>query len=453
MKTILSLLFAIMAFSIPLVSYAEPPSSGTGSAGEDGVVLKYTPLARAPLRLHTSSGVSWEQSAISIPYEKWSGYAAERPKFMQAIASSSSFGGYTPLRLNSETRAILRAADVTVRASTTNGSQFAGPLVLRSSRRTALLNGLSFEVQSPGVTSAKPLGTLGFSGSFGQNSRFSFTLQGIDYVDGIKGNGNDITYTNGEPATTLVNEIVYRGVGNWFVEQTLANAGEVERHLATNQPYPVTVMYAHPEVGSSRGTFWLEPNAPPTPTLTVSVSVSPSGDVAQGTVLTLTGEFRNDGATTIGPLEGMWEISLNDGGTWENWVRDGSVSTLARGQSVKATQTWTAGPPDTAVYRFRLKVSTTSNPVASVFSPPTPAVRVTLPAQGQAPTLAITPAGKGFVEITIGGPPGSYALQSRGEVASGQWVVRSTLTKGAGAHSLTMGAGESRQFFRVQRVQ
>src|SRR3989338_6321227 len=148
MKNKIRSLFAIvMAFSIPLISHAQDPSSGTGSAGEDGVVLEYTPLSRTPLRLHTSSGASWEQSAISIPYEKWSGYAAERPKFMQAIASGGSFGGYTPLRLNSETRAILRAADVTVRASTTNGSQFAGPLVLRSSRRTALLNGLSFEVQ------------------------------------------------------------------------------------------------------------------------------------------------------------------------------------------------------------------------------------------------------------------------------------------------------------------
>lgn len=55
---------------------------------------------------------------------------------------------------------------------------------------------------------------LNTSGSFAGAS-FSSTRFGIDYVDGVKGNGNDITYTSGN-GTTLVDEIIYVGVGNAF---------------------------------------------------------------------------------------------------------------------------------------------------------------------------------------------------------------------------------------------
>ncbi len=55
---------------------------------------------------------------------------------------------------------------------------------------------------------------LDFSGSF---EGFSYTQfrTGINYVDGIKGNGNDILITSGL-ATQLVDELVYVGVGNAF---------------------------------------------------------------------------------------------------------------------------------------------------------------------------------------------------------------------------------------------
>ena len=55
---------------------------------------------------------------------------------------------------------------------------------------------------------------LDFAGNFTGGSYNQFRV-GIDYVDGIKGNGNDIIITSGL-ATQLVNELIYVGVGNAF---------------------------------------------------------------------------------------------------------------------------------------------------------------------------------------------------------------------------------------------
>jgi len=42
------------------------------------------------------------------------------------------------------------------------------------------------------------------------------TIIGIDFVDGIAGNGNDIVYSTGQANTTLVNALFYRGVNGAF---------------------------------------------------------------------------------------------------------------------------------------------------------------------------------------------------------------------------------------------
>lgn len=72
------------------------------------------------------------------------------------------------------------------------------------------LEDLTFELHS-----SDPEDTLVFVGDFiGYN--YSATRYGIDWVDGIRGNGDDIKYTSGN-GTTLVDEIVYVGVGNaWW---------------------------------------------------------------------------------------------------------------------------------------------------------------------------------------------------------------------------------------------
>lgn len=73
------------------------------------------------------------------------------------------------------------------------------------------LSNLTFEMHS-----SDPGDTLGWVDGFGPSDVYSFRRKGIDYVDGIKGNGNDIVYQSGEPATNPVDELIYAGAGNAF---------------------------------------------------------------------------------------------------------------------------------------------------------------------------------------------------------------------------------------------
>lgn len=50
-------------------------------------------------------------------------------------------------------------------------------------------------------------------------ANYSPTRIGIDYVDGIKGNGNDVIYDGGQSGALAVNELIYVGVGDGFFSQ------------------------------------------------------------------------------------------------------------------------------------------------------------------------------------------------------------------------------------------
>ena len=67
----------------------------------------------------------------------------------------------------------------------------------------------------------------------GDLSGLSYDLgrAGIDYVDGIKGNGNDIRYDENNPAagTTLVNEIVYVGFGSAYQPELPTHQGSTNQ--------------------------------------------------------------------------------------------------------------------------------------------------------------------------------------------------------------------------------
>jgi hypothetical protein len=67
---------------------------------------------------------------------------------------------------------------------------------------------LSFSATGTGVGAGLDFG-------FASGYTYGASLIGINYVDGIKGNGNDIV-VNGGSATTLVDEIIARGSGNGF---------------------------------------------------------------------------------------------------------------------------------------------------------------------------------------------------------------------------------------------
>jgi hypothetical protein len=57
------------------------------------------------------------------------------------------------------------------------------------------------------------------------------SLVGIDYVDGIKGNGDDVRYDGSNPASgdTLVNEIIYVGVGTAYDASSFSGATNQEK--------------------------------------------------------------------------------------------------------------------------------------------------------------------------------------------------------------------------------
>jgi len=73
-------------------------------------------------------------------------------------------------------------------------------------------NGTRFSISQLSFVgiSTDPTNSLGFSYAGGY--AYSAAYVGIDYVDGIKGNGNDVLVTSG--STQLVDELVGRGSGN-----------------------------------------------------------------------------------------------------------------------------------------------------------------------------------------------------------------------------------------------
>ncbi len=76
--------------------------------------------------------------------------------------------------------------------------------------------GEQFSISQMGfeATSSDPFNGLGFAFAPG-NYNYSAGYVGLDYVDGVKGNGNDVLVTGGAN-TKLVNELFGRGSGNSF---------------------------------------------------------------------------------------------------------------------------------------------------------------------------------------------------------------------------------------------
>lgn len=85
------------------------------------------------------------------------------------------------------------------------------------------LEDLSFE-----ITSTDPYNALGYSGDFVGLNYNGTTRYGVDWgADRTKGGGDDVYYLSGN-GTTLVDEIVYVGVGNAFWPQPQNGQSEQE---------------------------------------------------------------------------------------------------------------------------------------------------------------------------------------------------------------------------------
>ncbi len=125
------------------------------------------------------------------------------------------------------------------------------------------LSNLTFEMHS-----SDPGDTLGWVDGFGPTDVYSFRRVGIDYVDGIKGNGNDIVYASGEPATNSVDELDYAGAGNAFWYPSAPGATDQDKlNFGINQvqnlgPMRVTMTYTMVDdlsnVTASTSTVYIE---------------------------------------------------------------------------------------------------------------------------------------------------------------------------------------------------
>jgi hypothetical protein len=108
-------------------------------------------------------------------------------------------------------------------------------------------NGQQFKLSdlSFAMNSDDPGNSLQFIGNF-VGFGYAAHRVGIDYVDGIKGNGNDIIYSAGQSGTNLIDELIYVGVGNApeiftsFPGATLQNKIDL---AALTDPFFVTTVY------------------------------------------------------------------------------------------------------------------------------------------------------------------------------------------------------------------
>ncbi len=88
---------------------------------------------------------------------------------------------------------------------------------------------------------------LDFTGSF-SSSVYSNYRRGIDYVDGIKGNGNDLIITSGSN-TQAVDEFIYVGVGNAFDASSEPGPTDQDKldsvlaYINGEAPFTVTTTY------------------------------------------------------------------------------------------------------------------------------------------------------------------------------------------------------------------
>lgn len=193
MKTILTTSVVALAglaigqSPISIDVYASPAPNFFGSSSWGAYVTNalngiqsggVTVGSTGPTQYFNTNGQTWgAENNIVTNFDSWMGTASAAAPFNNELGTRWHFGVHV----------------------LGNGTQFA-------------LQNLTFNMTS----AERP--ELDFVGDF-IGADYSSTRFGIDYVDGIKGNGNDITYTTGN-GTTLVDELVYVGVGNAFTALT-----------------------------------------------------------------------------------------------------------------------------------------------------------------------------------------------------------------------------------------
>ncbi|MCA9216252.1 MAG: PEP-CTERM sorting domain-containing protein [Planctomycetales bacterium] len=152
-----------------------------------GVNTGTGPRDANPSYYETVSGVIPPSELIYTEFNSWRGTAANNPAFTGNAAVTGEYGN----RIHFGTR-----------ITATPGMEFS-------------LSDVSWSLDSDDDTDY-----FDQSGSLA-GAPYSSTRIGINYVDGIKGNGDDIVINSG-PGTQLVNELLYVGIGDGFPSENIA---------------------------------------------------------------------------------------------------------------------------------------------------------------------------------------------------------------------------------------
>jgi hypothetical protein len=222
------------------------------------------------LRLTASAAITLDVVASSAPNvfgsPSWAGYTANALNSLQNGLGNIGSRATDPTAYEIAGPTI-QPGDVMV-TSFNSWMGVAGPLASPFNRE--LGNRIHFGLHAYGSTqfrlqdltfsmsSSDSGNTLGFAGDFLGFDYNGTTRFGVDWVDGIRGNGNDIVYTSGNGAT-LVNELVYVGVGNAFwpgygdpygpdpanpIGGAQAAMDDTVNYILANAPFTITGSYS-----------------------------------------------------------------------------------------------------------------------------------------------------------------------------------------------------------------
>jgi len=279
------------------------------SFGEDGTEKIHTQKletgehTQGTLTRQSLGGFSAKIVWHVTPNPSGSIYPLYRENMMKGLELGTAFGTGASAFIPLTDGAVILPKDITITPYNLGGFQIEAGLVVRSSTKFHLAD-IPYRLESSDISVKKPLGELGFSGNFSTNN-YSITRIGTDYgLDARPGTLDDISYTSGA-GTIPENALVYRGIGNWFIEGSPANTGDVERYIAEKQPYTITAEYSIPGLGTIRSSIKVQSvTAPLRPTISFTTS---AGTILTGSSATLSWNVQND--TTSVTLSGTGSVA------------------------------------------------------------------------------------------------------------------------------------------------
>ncbi len=280
------------------------------------------------------------------------------------------------------------------------------PATVPVSANPSLLTTKSGTVNSPGT------GVVGnvITYTFSTKNTGNVTLTSVVINDPLPGLSAR-TYTWPGTAGTLAPGQTVTATATYTITQADVDTGSV-RNTATatgRTPGGATVLRASPQV--------IVPTVAPAPAITTTKSATVAGGGAVDSVVTYSLSAKNTGNVTLtgvtisDPLPGLSAITY---GTWPS----GTVGTLAPGQTVTATATYTITQADVDAKSIKnTAVSTGTAPSGATTSGSSP--QVTTPTIASAPATVLTKSGA----LATGGTPApghtinySFSLKNTGNV-------------------------------------